>query len=114
MEVAEKFAMDKLKVGQVSITAPSGDTGSSSSAGGKVSGNIGGNVVTGDKNSPGVRLVLATAAYTGQKVTWTQGDKFSFTADKMTLTEPVSSAVYLASTGGKNVKNPSVQLFHDQ
>ena len=113
MEVAEKFAMDKLKVGKVSITAPSGDTGNSSSSG-KVSGNAGGSVVTGDKNSPGVRLVLATAAYTGQKVTWTQGDKFSFTMDKVTLTEPVSSAVYLASIGEKNVKSPGVQLYSDQ
>jgi len=115
MEVAEKFAMEKLKVGKVSIAAPAGDASSSSSSGAKSAASSGkGNVVTGDKNSPGVRLVLATAAYTGQNLEFSQSDKFSFKFGNVVLSEPVSSATYLASTGGSSVKNPSVKLYGDQ
>ena len=87
----------------MSITAVSGVSTSSV-------GSSGGNLVTGVKDSAGVRLVLATAAYTGHKLSWSQGDTFSATVNSLTLTDPVAVATYLASTAASPAGNVSVQL----
>jgi len=109
LETAEKFAMEKLGVSKVSIVPV---TSGVTSSGAGVSG--GGSVVSGDKSSARVRLVLTTASYTGHQLQWSQSDKFSATIDSHTFTDPVSAATYLASVGGKSVKSPSVQLYSEE
>ena len=109
LETAEKFAMEKLGGSKVSIVPV---TSGVSSSGAGVSG--GGSVVSGDKSSARVRLVLTTASYTGHQLQWSQSDKFSATIDSHTFTDPVSAATYLASVGGKSVKSPSVQLYSEE
>jgi len=109
MKIAEKFAMDKLKVEKVTITSPAGDS-SSASSGAKSSAGAG-DVVTGVKDSFGVRLVLATAAYTGHKLAFSAGPGFSLSVGGVTLSEPVAACVHLASKPLVTSPSPSVQLW---
>merc|ERR1719425_1555 len=122
MEIAEKFAMEKLKVGKVTVApftvtapapaAPAAAKASKAGKGEKKKGgsNSGGSVVSGPKNT--CLPVLVTAAYTGQEIQHKQGDTFSMTSGPVSLTEPVSSCLYLASSGGQTQlagKTPSDQ-----
>ena len=102
MEVAEQFAMDKLKVGKVSVSA---------AAGGDSAAGAGDGVVTGDAASWGVRLVRATAAYTGHSLRVTPGEQFSLQLGGLSLTEPGAASLYLASTAAAAPSCPSLQLW---
>merc|ERR1719244_1347198 len=111
MEIAEKFAMEKLKVSKVTVApftvtspAPAAPVAAKASKAGKGEkkkggSNSGGSVVSGPKNT--CLPVLVTAAYTSQEVQHKQGDSFSMTAGPVSLTEPVSSCLYLASSAGQ-------------
>ena len=109
MKVAEKFAMDKLKVEKAIIVSPAGDSSCASS--GAKSSAAGADVVTGVKESFGVRLVLATAAYTGHKLAFTAGAEFSLSVGGVKLSEPVAACVHLASKPLVTSPSPSVQLW---
>jgi len=122
MEIAEKFAMEKLKVGKVTVApftvtapAPAAPVAAKASKAGKGEkkkggSSSGGSVVSGPKKT--CLPVLVTAAYTGQEIQHKQGDTFSMTSGPVSLTEPVSSCLYLASSGGQTLltgKTPSDQ-----
>lgn len=68
-------------------------------------------MVTGDAASWGVRLVRATAAYTGHSLRVTPGDQFSLQLGGLTLTEPGAASLYLASTAAAAPSCPSLQLW---
>merc|ERR1719427_1987321 len=103
--------MEKLKVSKVTVApftvtapAPAAPATAKASKGGKGDkkkggSNSGGSVVAGPKNT--CFPVLVTAAYTGQEMQHKQGDTFSMTSGPVSLTEPVSSCLYLASSGGQ-------------
>merc|ERR1719422_2693706 len=112
MEIAEKFAMEKLKVGKVTVApftaaaptpaAPAAAAKASKAGKGekkKGDSKSGGSVVSGPKNT--CLPVLVTASYTGQKIQHKQGDIFSLKSGSVSLIEPVSSCLYLASAGGQ-------------
>merc|ERR1711970_1477501 len=109
MEIAEKFAMEKLKVGKVTVApftvtapapaAPVAAKASKAGKGEKKGSSSGGSVVSGPKNT--CLPVLVTAAYTSQEMQHKQGDTFSMTSGPVSLTEPVSSCLYLASSAGQ-------------
>merc|ERR1719347_1109081 len=112
MEIAEKFAMEKLKVGKVTVApftaaaptpaAPAAAAKASKAGKGekkKGDSKSGGSVVSGPKNT--CLPVLVTASYTGQEMQHKQEDTFSLKSGSVSLTEPVSSCLYLASAGGQ-------------
>merc|ERR1719474_2645502 len=110
MEIAEKFAMEKLKVGKVTVApfnvtapAPAAPVAAKASKAGKGEKRKGsssnGSVVSGPKNT--CLPVLVTAAYTSQEIQHKLGDTFSMTSGPVSLTEPVSSCLYLASSAGQ-------------
>merc|ERR1719244_58072 len=110
MEIAEKFAMEKLEVGKVTVApftvtapAPAAPVAAKASKAGKgekkKGSSSGGSVVSGPKNT--CLPVLVTAAYTSQEMQQKQGDTFSMTSGPVSLTEPVSSCLYLASSAGQ-------------
>ena len=112
MEIAEKFAMEKLKVGKVTVApftaaaptpaAPAAAAKASKAGKGekkKGDSKSGGSVVSGPKST--CLPVLVTASYTGQEIQHKQEDTFSMKSGSVSLTEPVSSCLYLATAGGQ-------------
>jgi len=113
MEIAEKFAMDILKVGKVTVApftaatpAPAATKAAPAKAakapkGDKKKAAAGSAVLTGPRNSSSCLSVLVTAAYTGQEIQFNPSDSFSLTAGPATLSESVSSCLYLATAAGQ-------------
>merc|ERR1712106_964271 len=109
MEIAEKFAMDILKVGKVTVAAFTAETPApaavsapapkASKRGEKKKTAAGSVFVAGPRNS--CLSVLATAAYAGQEIQHKESENFSLSAGSVTLTEPVSSCLYLATSAGQ-------------
>eukprot|EP00092_Neocalanus_flemingeri_P029292 GFUD01031804.1.p1 GENE.GFUD01031804.1~~GFUD01031804.1.p1 ORF type:complete len:1403 (+),score=482.68 GFUD01031804.1:67-4275(+) len=113
MEVAEKFAMDKLKVGKITVApftaatpapvaAPAAKAAKAPRADKKKSpAPAVSAVMTGPRSSSSCLSVLVTAAYTGQEIQFNPSDSFSLTAGPATLSEPVSSCLFLATAAGQ-------------
>ena len=58
-----------------------------------------------------MRLVQATAAYTGHKLAFTAGAEFGLSVGGVKLSEPVAACVHLASQPLASSPSPSVQLW---
>merc|ERR1711892_1408195 len=109
METAEKFALEKLKVEKVTVAAFTAATPApaavsapapkASKRGEKKKTAAGSVFVAGPRNS--CLSVLATAAYAGQEIQHKESENFSLSAGSVTLTEPVSSCLYLATSVGQ-------------
>lgn len=114
MEIAEKFAMEKLKVEKVTVAPFTAATPAPAAAkaapvkaakparADKKKAPVESAVMTGPRNSSGCLSVLVTAAYTGQEVQFNPSDSFSLTSGPVNLSEPVSSCLYLATSAGQS------------
>jgi len=114
MEIAEKFAMEKLKVEKVTVAPFTAATPAPAAAkaapvkaakparADKKKAPVESAVMTGPRNSSGCLSVLVTAAYTGQDVQFNPSDSFSLTSGPVNLSEPVSSCLYLATSAGQS------------
>ena len=113
IETAEMFAMDILKVGKVTIAqfgaatpapavkaAPAAKAAKAPKAEKKKAA-TGSAVMIGARSSFSCLYVLVTAAYTGQEIQINPCEGFSFTAGSVSLSEPVSSCLYLATAVGQ-------------
>jgi len=111
MDVAEKFAMDKLKVSKVTVSSftisstPTSKTIPTSKAtkGDQKKDSSGQALLNGTKNSPASMSVLVAAAYSGQNIQFNASEKFSFKSSSCSLNEPVSTCLYLANNS-KNLQ----------
>jgi len=122
MEIAEKYAIEKLKVTKVVLNAFSVQASSNASKSvaptkkaekTKSSASV---MMTGPVNSPACLSVLLTASYTGVEVDHKKSEKFSLKMGNNYFTEPASSCIFLASNAkntqlyGNNVKEQASVL----
>merc|ERR1712025_765070 len=114
MDIAEKFAMEKLKVDKVTVatftvtastpSAPAAATkaskaGKSEKKKGGGASESGVSVVSGPRST--CLPVLVTASYAGQEMQHKDGETFCLTSGSVALSEPVSSCLYLSTTTGQ-------------
>jgi len=113
METVEKFVMEILKVEKVTVApftaatpapvakaAPATKANKAPKAE-KKKADAGSVVMTGPRSSSSCLSVLVTAAYTSQEVQFNPSESFSLTAGPVSLSEPVSSCLYLATAAGQ-------------
>ena len=68
----------------------------------------------GAPESAGVRLLRVTAAYTGYQLELQPAQSFLLQSSQLSLTEPVSACLYLATTAPSPSSSPTVELYKEE